>query len=72
MPTDFRTIILKRLKQLGKSRYWLAEKVGDSPSRTSIYEFLRGEHDLYSAHVAKLLDVLDIETRVRPTGKRNT
>ncbi len=66
MSVNFRTIILKRLHTLGKSKYWLAEQVQFNPSQNSIYAFLRGERDMRAAHVARLMDVLGLHVVAAP------
>lgn len=64
MPPDPRKIILDRLATMGKSKYWLVEKMGGSPSRNLIYSYLRGTTDISGENLMKLLDALGIEIRV--------
>jgi hypothetical protein len=58
--TDFRAIILARLEHLGRSKYWLAERVGDNPSRATLYAYLRGAHEMKANHLARVVDALEL------------
>ena len=61
-------MILKRLNQLGRSRYWLGQEAvrrGIVGNRQTVFRFLRAERDTSSAVVAGLLRILGMEIRPR-------
>lgn len=60
-PADFRTLIAERLRELGKSKYWLVQQLNGDPSSNSLYSYMRGESDLGTQKLAKILDVLGID-----------
>jgi hypothetical protein len=62
---DFRNQILERIARLGISKYKLSELVGGDPGRNTLYTYLRGESDMGSDKVAKVLDALDAEEKKR-------
>jgi hypothetical protein len=63
LATDFRKTILEKLKKLGRSKYWLSEQLGGSPSRNALYVYLRddGESDMTGSNIGRILDVLAAE-----------
>ena len=65
LATDFRKQILDKLEKLGKSKYWLSQQLGDTPSVNALYTYLRegSETDMKGAHIAKILDVLEREEK---------
>ena len=61
-----REIILERLDELGRSRYWLAKKAAERGivgNRETVLRFLRGERDTSSTVISGLLTALDLEIR---------
>lgn len=67
---DFRALILNRLEQLGKTKRWLAQEMKGHPSQNLIYTYLRGECDMTSDNLARVLDRLGIQI-VTPTDGTN-
>ena len=65
LATDFRKMILDKLKKLGRSKYWLSEKLEGSPSRNALYVYLREddekEKDMTGSNIGRILDVLTAE-----------
>ena len=69
--SKIRRIILRRLDELGRSRYWLGKKAtqqGIVGNRETIFRFLRGDRDTSSTVVSGILDILDLE--IRPTKRK--
>jgi hypothetical protein len=60
---DFRAEINARLGRLGKSKAWLVAQVGGDPGQNTVYRFLRGDGDVTSTHLARLIDALDAEEK---------
>lgn len=58
---DVRKAILSRLKQLKRSRHWLA-KQADMRTAT-LYDYLTGKGETSSDKVEKLLSILGLEIR---------
>ena len=67
VPTDFRKQIAERLAKLGKSRYWLAQQVGGTPSESAIYDYLnpksKRKTDMGGDYIGRIIDVLDAEEK---------
>lgn len=65
--TDFRKLITERLAKLGKSRYWLAQQLGGTPSESAIYDYLnprsKKRTDMGGDYIARILDALDAEEK---------
>lgn len=68
--TDFRKTIRDKLKKLGKSKYWLSEQLGGSPSRNALYVYLRddGDSDMTGNNIGRILDVLAAEEEKQRRG----
>lgn len=68
--TDFRKMILDKLKKLGKSKYWLSEQLDGSPSRNALYVYLRddGDSDMTGSNIGRILDVLTAEEEKQRRG----
>jgi transcriptional regulator with XRE-family HTH domain len=70
-PVNFRQQIKERLIKLGLTTNQLADilktrlKNEEGPSRNALYTYLRGESDMVSENLARILDVLDQEERKR-------
>lgn len=67
---DIRALINRRLRELGHSPYWLAEAARDKPSRNAVYSYLRGDSDMGSAGIGRLLDLLDLQIAPRDAAPR--
>lgn len=67
---ELRLIILERLEQLDRSRYWLANQAQAEglANRETIYRYLRGERDTSATVAAGLLGILGLE--IRPRAQR--
>lgn len=59
MSTDLRQIITDRLADLGWSVGDLVRALDGRVARTAVYEFVRGDRDIYSSGVEAILDVLE-------------
>lgn len=57
---DIRKLVLKRLKRLKRSRYWLANQPGLSCRPETVYRWLRGDQDLTSGYLGEVLNCLDM------------
>lgn len=55
---DIREIIAERLADLGWSTGDLVRALDGRVTRTAVYEFIRGDRDIYSSGVEAILDVL--------------
>ena len=66
---NVRKAILDRLRQLKKSRHWLAEQIDVRPA--TVYDFLKGTNPSAAkvGMVEEMLSVLGLE--IRPKGKRH-
>jgi DNA-binding phage protein len=60
---NMRKVIIGRLKQLGRSRLWLAEQVGVRPA--TIYDFLSGKASAKVKTIETVLSVLGIELKAK-------
>ncbi len=58
--THFRIIVLKRLAQMGRSRYWLVEQMGEPPTRGTVYAWLNGSRDLPGRHLERMFRLLNL------------
>jgi plasmid maintenance system antidote protein VapI len=56
-----RKVIEARLKQLNKSRHWLAEEMGVRPA--TVYDFIAGRTAASGDTIERMLDVLGLEIR---------
>ena len=65
---DMRRVITRRLKQMQKSRYWLAQK--SKVRAATVYDFLGGKMDVTAQTACKLLDVLGMEIRPSSTDDK--
>lgn len=65
-PEDFRRLIKSSLQKQEKSIYWLAAEVEDkwgTPTPNTIYRYLRGEVDIASESLGKILAVLGLAVK---------
>ncbi len=58
---DVRKSILKRLKELGRTRFWLAKQVGKHLTMPAVYQYLGGKSDMTGSNIERLLTVLDLQ-----------
>ncbi len=67
---ELRQIILDRLEQLDRSRYWLANQAQAKglANRETVFRYLRGERDTSATVAAGLLEILGLE--IRPRARR--
>jgi len=67
---ELRQIILERLEQLDRSRYWLARQAEAEglANRETVFRYLRGERDTSATVAAGLLALLGLE--IRPRSQR--
>ena len=66
--SEIRRVILQRLDQLGRSRYWLGKKAAEKGivgNRETVFRFLRGDRDTSTTIASGLLRVLDLEVLPR-------
>ena len=69
--SEIRDAILRRLDELGRSRYWLAQRAADQGiigNRQTVFRFLRGERDTSSTVAAGLLRIVGLE--IQPKRRR--
>ena len=69
--SEIRRIILRRLDELGRSRYWLGKQAAENGvvgNRETVFRFLRGDRDSTSKVIAGLLKILDLE--IRPARRK--
>jgi hypothetical protein len=67
---DIRADILRRLSELGWTRYRLASLRKPGISAAQIYRYLRGDTDLSGFRLGILLDVLDLEIQTKAVSRR--
>jgi hypothetical protein len=60
---DFRSDVNSRLSRLGKTKSWLVAQVGGDPGQNTIYRFLRGDGDVTSTHLARIIDAIAAEEK---------
>ena len=60
---DVRQLILDRLAETGRSRYWLAETCAPEHSLhpQTVYRYLRGAGDLTGANLEKLMAAVGLQ-----------
>jgi hypothetical protein len=54
------TVVLDRLKELGKSRYWLAQAVKGQVSEPTLYRWLRGEMPMLDDNLPPVFKALGL------------
>ena len=59
-PVDLRQVIVDRLEELGKSRYWLAAHPSFPGSSDAVYRYLRGEVDGLGESIGWMLSLLGL------------
>lgn len=69
---NVRRAILKRLKETGRSRYWLAATVSEEMSMATVYQYLAGKQDMIGTNIEKLLDVLRLTIVPAPDSARDS
>ncbi len=69
--SQIRTIILARLRDLDRSRYWLATQAAELgiASRETIFRYLRGERDTSATVVWGLLELLGLDIQPKEKEK---
>ncbi len=69
--SQIRTIILARLKDLDRSRYWLATKAAERSiaNRETVFRFLRGERDTSTTVAWGLLELLGLDIQPKEKEK---
>jgi hypothetical protein len=58
---DPRERIKARLKNLGKSNYWLAQQVKDHMTPNTVYAYLRGDTDMKGENLGQVCMVLGLD-----------
>ena len=65
---NIRHIIIARLEEENRSRNWLAQHAGITASVSTVFGFLRGDHDVGSVTVGEIFDVIGLGVGVDITG----
>ncbi len=63
MPVDFRAVIVEKMHKLNITPNALATLLKGEIGRTTVYSFLKGETDMLSAKVARILELLEKEEK---------
>ena len=67
---DIRAVILRRLTELGWSRYRLASMRRHGISAAQIYRYLKGDTDLSGYRLGILFDALELEVQFRKAASQ--
>ena len=71
--SEIRRIILRRLDELGRSRYWLGKQAAEKGivgNRETVFRFLRGDRDTSTGIASGLLGILDMEILPRKQRRK--
>ena len=65
---DIRQIVLDRLKEIGRTKYWLCQNDDIACSFSALDRWLRGDTETNTQILGDVLDVLELEIRPRKGG----